>query len=95
MGFILNIDDLFHHIFPKEVLKNQDELNDSGDMVFSHDHNTTMRVLKRLFRKKNICSPRMWFNTIINLLINFWVFVLMNFISIFFNYFGGIAAALL
>ena len=54
MGFILNVDDLFHHIFPPEVILNQKELNDSGLLVVSVDNNSTKRVLKRLFKRKNI-----------------------------------------
>lgn len=95
LGFILNIDDLFGEIYPKSLKAYPEIINDSETLKMPVDKNSNKRVLKRCWRRKNICKPSMWVETLVNLLINLWVWLLTNFVILFFNYFAPFSAALL
>ena len=40
------------------------------------DHNTSVKVLKRCFKRDKICSPAIWLNTFLNLIVNVWFFLM-------------------
>lgn len=95
LGFILNIDDMFSEIFPKMCKAVPNQLNDDERLVMSMDNNSNKRVLKRCFRRRNICKPSIWCSTLFDLIVNFWVWFLTNFVILFFNYFAAQAAAII
>ena len=56
-GFVLNIDNLYVTMFPKDVVENVKQLNDSGLIVISKDHNSNRKVIAGYFTRKNCFSP--------------------------------------
>ena len=90
MGRIIGIDDMFAATFPKSLWENAKKLNQAEILVMPRDRNTNKKICKRLCNKKRICSLRQQIETIKDLLINFWVMLLGNFLIIVFTYFGPI-----
>lgn len=95
MGFFLNIDDLFSEIYPPELKKQPDIVNDEAGLTMSKDTNTNKRVLRRLCNRKSIFKASMWCTTLLDLFINFWVWFLTNFVIIVFSYFAPLASAVI
>ena len=51
--FVTSIDDTFAASFPKDVVDNADQLNDSGIMQIGKDQNSFEKIFKRLCRSCN------------------------------------------
>jgi hypothetical protein len=60
MGFIITIDDLFVTVIPKEIQENAVRLNKSGLLKVRRDSNSTVKVLKRVWRAKFMMRPGIW-----------------------------------
>lgn len=88
MGLIINLDNIFNETLPKEVFENAKKLNNSSLLKMSEDNNTSFIILKKFFSDRNFLKIDQWFATLVDLIVNTWVFFINNFKIIIFNYFG-------
>jgi hypothetical protein len=76
IGFILEIDKMFVEIFPDEVKKNAERLNNSGLLVMGEDRNTFHKLRNRF---EDASTFKDYFNIFANTLINIWFIIISNF----------------
>ena len=100
LGFIVQIDDMFAAYLPTDIIKNANQLNSSGILVLSKDHNTLPKVWRRL--KQGTCRTRRFGsksqgNPLVvigqemsNIGINIWYWTILNLQVILYTYFIGI-----
>ena len=73
---LINVDNMFANCLPVQIKDNAKEVNDSGMLRMPKDYNTNRKLIKRLFQEDQRIFCASWFNTLMNLVINFWYFIL-------------------
>ena len=87
INFILQIDTMYGEGLPDEVNDLVDDLN-GADIRMPVDNFSYSKVMFRLYKHKNDVSALIY--NLVDLMINMWYSVVMEFSIIIYNYFGGI-----
>ena len=56
-GFVLNIDNLYETMFPRDIVQNVKDLNESELVLMTRDYNSVKDCLGRYFTLKNFFRP--------------------------------------
>ena len=99
LGFIITIDDRFANTAPAEIWANARMMNSNTVrakfLKISADSHSYSRIWQEVKKEENNWRLDVYFNGLLNVLINVWVTIMTNVQVIWYNYFAALSIILI